>query len=174
MTSFEVEIKNHVYPVKCCENLCGHSIGRYNIHAGKSVPIVARADETKMEEGEQFAIETFATTGAGYVMNDETDVSHYMMKYKFGQKKPTISNPLASKLYDVILENFGTLAFCKKWLEPHFPQHFKPLKILVDQGIVGAYPPLTDPVPTCYTAQFEHTILLRPTCKEVITRGDDF
>jgi methionyl aminopeptidase len=52
MTSFEVEIKNHVYPVKCCENLCGHSIGRYNIHAGKSVPIVARADETKMEEGE--------------------------------------------------------------------------------------------------------------------------
>jgi methionyl aminopeptidase len=52
MTSFEVEIKNHIYPVKCCENLCGHSIGRYNIHAGKSVPIVARADDTKMEEGE--------------------------------------------------------------------------------------------------------------------------
>jgi methionyl aminopeptidase len=23
-------------------------------------------------------------------------------------------------------------------------------------------------------AQYEHTILLRPTCKEVLTRGDDY
>lgn len=52
MTSYEITIGNKVYPVKCCENLCGHSIGRYNIHAGKSVPIVARDDDTKMEEGE--------------------------------------------------------------------------------------------------------------------------
>ena len=26
----------------------------------------------------------------------------------------------------------------------------------------------------CYTAQYEHTILLRPTCKEVISRGTDY
>jgi len=25
-----------------------------------------------------------------------------------------------------------------------------------------------------YTAQYEHTILLRPTCKEVVSRGDDY
>jgi methionyl aminopeptidase len=49
-----------------------------------------------------------------------------------------------------------------------------PLKALVDNGIVKAYPPLTDPDHSCYTAQYEHTILLRPTCKEVITRGEDF
>jgi methionine aminopeptidase len=35
-----VEINGKVYPVKCCRNLCGHSIGPYQIHAGKSVPIV--------------------------------------------------------------------------------------------------------------------------------------
>jgi len=84
MTSFEVNIGNRVYPVKCCENLCGHSIGRYNIHAGKSVPIVKQDNDIKMEEGEQFAIETFGTTGAGYVLEDDTDVSHYMVKYKHG------------------------------------------------------------------------------------------
>lgn len=174
MTSFEITIGNKVYPVKCCENLCGHSIGRYNIHAGKSVPIVKREDNTKMEEGEQFAIETFGTTGAGYVLEDDSDVSHYMMKFKFGSKKPKIQNAMANKLYDVILEHFGTLAFCRKWLEPLFPKHMGPLKMLVDGGILGSYPPLTDPEKNCYTAQFEHTILLRPTCKEVITRGDDF
>jgi methionyl aminopeptidase len=26
----------------------------------------------------------------------------------------------------------------------------------------------------CYTAQYEHTIMLRPTCKEVVSRGDDY
>lgn len=48
-----------------------------------------------------------------------------------------------------------------------------PLKLLVDQDIIRSYPPLVD-VTGCYTAQYEHTILLRPTCKEVITRGPDY
>lgn len=49
--------------VKSIRNLNGHSIGRYQIHAGKSVPIVKGGEQTKMEEGEFFAIETFASTG---------------------------------------------------------------------------------------------------------------
>lgn len=47
------------------------------------------------------------------------------------------------------------------------------LNNLVSQGIVEAYPPLVDKKGS-YTAQYEHTILLRPTVKEVISRGDDF
>jgi hypothetical protein len=35
---------------------------------GKSVPIVRGGDATKMEEGEFFAIETFGSTGRGYVL----------------------------------------------------------------------------------------------------------
>jgi methionine aminopeptidase len=49
--------------VKSVRNLNGHSIGPYQIHAGKSVPIVKGGEQTKMEEGEFFAIETFASTG---------------------------------------------------------------------------------------------------------------
>ena len=45
-------------------NLNGHSIGQYNIHGGKQVPIVKGGEATKMEEGEFFAIETFGSTGA--------------------------------------------------------------------------------------------------------------
>lgn len=43
--------------------LNGHSIDRYHIHAGKSVPIVKGRENTLMEEGEFYAIETFGTTG---------------------------------------------------------------------------------------------------------------
>ena len=63
--------------VKSIRNLNGHSIGTYNIHAGKSVPIVKNGDQTKMEEGEFFAIETFGSTGKGLVVED-MECSHYM------------------------------------------------------------------------------------------------
>ncbi len=40
MESYEVELDGKTYPVQCIRNLNGHSIGPYQIHAGKSVPIV--------------------------------------------------------------------------------------------------------------------------------------
>lgn len=61
MESYEVEIDGKTYPVQCIRNLNGHSIGPYQIHAGKSVPIVKGGDTTKMEEDEMYAIETFGT-----------------------------------------------------------------------------------------------------------------
>ena len=70
MESYEVEIKGEMLPVKCIRNLNGHSIGHYTIHGGKTVPIVKGGDQTKMEEGETFAIETFGSTGKGYVRDD--------------------------------------------------------------------------------------------------------
>ena len=51
--------------VKAIENLSGHSINPYQIHGGKSVCLVKNNDQTKMEEGEYFAIETFGSTGCG-------------------------------------------------------------------------------------------------------------
>ena len=103
MESYEVELDGETYPgeqgstsryvlwltsrylVKCVRNLNGHSIGQYQIHAGKSVPIVKGGSNERMEEGtcrilgvvciaeqftyslagEIFAIETFGTTGKG-------------------------------------------------------------------------------------------------------------
>lgn len=70
MESYEVEIGGTTYPVKAIRNLNGHSINQHSIHGSKSVPIVKGGDQTKMEEGETFAIETFGSTGKGYVRND--------------------------------------------------------------------------------------------------------
>jgi methionyl aminopeptidase len=70
MESYEVEIKGQTFPVKAIRNLNGHNIGQWQIHGGKSVPIVKGSDQTKMEEGEVFAIETFGSTGNGYVRDD--------------------------------------------------------------------------------------------------------
>ena len=65
MESHEIELNGKTYQVKCCRNLNGHSIAPYQIHAGKSVPIVRGGETTRMEEGEFYAIETFGSTGKG-------------------------------------------------------------------------------------------------------------
>lgn len=67
MEAYEVEIGGKTYPVKAVRNITGHDILRYTIHGGKQVPFVKNNDQTKMEEGEVFAIETFGSTGRGRI-----------------------------------------------------------------------------------------------------------
>ncbi|KAA8580341.1 hypothetical protein FQN60_005876 [Etheostoma spectabile] len=171
MESYEVELDGKTYQVKPIRNLNGHSIGQYRIHAGKTVPIVKGGEATRMEEGEVYAIETFGSTGKGMV-HDDMECSHYMKNFDVGHVP--IRLPRAKHLLNVINENFGTLAFCRRWLDRlGESKYLMALKNLCDLGIVDPYPPLCD-TKGCYTAQFEHTILLRPTCKEVVSRGDDY
>ncbi|MES1915106.1 MAG: hypothetical protein MHM6MM_007100 [Cercozoa sp. M6MM] len=178
MESHEVEYDGRTYQVKCVRNLNGHSIERYRIHAGKSVPIVDNGDSTKMEEGEYYAIETFGSTGNGHVVED-TDCSHYAVDFDAFQHAAAGQLPMPSRragqLFRVIENRFGSLPWARRWLhdEQLFDKFALPLKQLVDAGIVTDYPPLVDRV-GCYTAQYEHNIILHPSRKEILTRGLDY
>jgi len=84
MESYEVEVNGKVLPgellcfghtivllvtiplSESIENLSGHTIGKYQVHGGGNrLPLVRTENQTKMEEGEYFAIETFGSTGRG-------------------------------------------------------------------------------------------------------------
>jgi methionyl aminopeptidase len=172
MESYEIELDGKTYPIKSIRNLTGHNIGRWVIHGGKSVPIVKSADQTKMEEGEAFAIETFGSTGKGYV-NPDMECSHYA-KREDAPKNPHLSLGSARTLLGVINKNFGTLPWCRRYLDRlGCEKYLLGLNHLVREGILEDYPPLVD-IKGSYTAQFEHTFLLRPTCKEVLTKSDDY
>jgi methionyl aminopeptidase len=136
-----------------------------------------------MEEGEFYAIETFGTTGRGYV-HEDMECSHYMKD--FNAPHVPLRLPKSKQLLSHINKTFGTLAFCRRWLEREDggsltvngkegkqEKYLAALKNLCDVGLVVPYPPLCD-VKGSYVAQYEHTIFLRPTCKEVLSRGDDF
>lgn len=69
MESYEVQIGQKTFPVKPVRDLSGHNIKRYQIHGGKSIPFIKNKDQTKMEEGEVFALETFGSTGRGYMVD---------------------------------------------------------------------------------------------------------
>jgi methionyl aminopeptidase len=116
MESYEVELDGTTYPVRAIRNLNGHSIGPYQIHAGKSVPIVKNGCEESliMEEGEIYAIETFGSTGRGHVVED-MECSHYMKVFD-GSHVP-LRMQSSKRLLAHINKTFGTLAFCRRWLE---------------------------------------------------------
>lgn len=92
----------------------------------------------------------------------------------FDDKKVPLKLMRAKKLLNTINQKFGTLAFCPRYLDYIGETRYKfALQNLVDVGLVNPFPPLVDKVGSL-TAQYEHTILLRPTRKEVLTRGDDY
>ncbi|PAV22041.1 peptidase M24A methionine aminopeptidase [Pyrrhoderma noxium] len=174
MESYEVVVNGETKPVKVIGNLSGHTIGKYQIHggkSGKSVLLVKSDDQTKMEEGEYFAIETFGSTGRGRVV-ESGECSHYAKTVDAPHVPLRLTS--AKSLLKTINKNFGTLPFCRRYLDrAGESKYLFALNHLVAQGVVHDYPPLCDQKGSM-TAQFEHTILLRPTVKEVVSRGDDY
>ncbi|KAF2230443.1 peptidase M24A, methionine aminopeptidase [Viridothelium virens] len=172
MESYEVEIRGRTFPVKPVRNLTGHNIKQYRIHGGKSIPFVKNSDQTKMEEGEVFAIETFGSTGRGSVYDD---IGIY--GYGLNQDAPLnvpVSLSSTKRLHKTIRENFGTLVFCRRYLDRlGLERYLAGMNCLALNGIVEQYRPLTD-IKGSYSAQFEHTFLLRETHKEVLSRGEDY
>ncbi|CAD8197025.1 unnamed protein product [Paramecium pentaurelia] len=171
MESYEIELDGKIYKVKSIKNLCGHQICQYKIHGGKSVPNVKNNDNTLMKEGELYAIETFASTGKG-VVYDDLECSHYMKD--FYAKQPIIKNPKAKSLLNHINQKYDTIAFCKRYLERDKQSNYLlALKNLCDLGIINALPPLCD-IRGSYVAQYEHTLFLKPSCIEILSKGDDY
>lgn len=170
--SYEIELNGKVHKIKPVKNLCGHTMLPYRVHGGKSVPNVKSDDMTKMEEGEMYAIETFASTGKGFV-KETKNWSHYM-KNPFATRNTKIKSEQPKALFRFIDKHFTTLAFCPRWIEEKgFNNYAKALKYLCNADLVEPYPPLAD-VEGSYVAQFEHSLMLRPTCKEVFSVGDDY
>ncbi|KAI1737458.1 MetAP 2-3 [Xylaria scruposa] len=190
MESYECEIDGTIHPIKAIRNLCGHTILPYSIHGTKSVPFIKTNDMTKMEEGDVFAIETFGSTGSGRFV-ERGEVSHYAWR---NTNATNVSLSSAKSVLAAIKKNFSTIPFCRRYLDRIGQKSYLfGLNHLVKAGIVEDYPPLYEAQGT-YTAQFEHvsqitirlyvksavtdagykTILLRPTVKEVISRGEDF
>lgn len=142
---------------KPISNLTGHSVGRYLVHAGTSLPNVAHLSFTKVKMGEAYAIEPFVTVqnAVGKVEN-----SPEATIFRFVKQKP-LKNAYAKKLLKFIEENFKTLPFTERWLQGVIPKkHYREaFKELLTSKAIMSYPVFVEasrkPV-----AQAEHTVLV--------------
>jgi methionyl aminopeptidase len=161
----ETTIRNRGF--KPISNLTGHSVGRYLIHAGTSIPNVAQpVSLTKVKVGEVYAIEPFVTLpdAVGRVDDSPQTTIYRLLKAK------AVKTESAKKLLKHIEANFRTLPFAERWLIGVVPkeQHGAAFKELLSSKAIMSYPVFVEaskkPV-----AQAEHTVLLNEESCEVLT-----
>jgi len=152
-------IESHGY--KPVRNLTGHTIERYVLHAGKSVPNVPHGHDT-LHEGEVVAIEPFASAGAGQVDGRRTGNIYRLLK-----PRPLHDDSLDGFLNGLVRE-FRTLPFAERWayrLDARAPVL---LNRLVRRRVAMTYPALLD-VAGGIVAQTEHTMIVGLDGAEVTT-----
>ncbi|MDV3244267.1 MAG: type II methionyl aminopeptidase [Nitrososphaerales archaeon] len=140
---------------KTIENLTGHTLDRFVVHAGKSIPNLYMPNMPSLKDGEVFAVEPFLTLGsaAGYVV-DAPSVTIFSLT----ARKSTGAREL-DEFVAAVWNERKTLPFTPRWYratkgkgEPE-----KLIKEMVRRKVGRAYPTLVEaskkPV-----AQFEHTM----------------
>ena len=68
-----------------------------------------------MEEGEVYAIETFGSTGKGFV-RDDGECSHYMIDFDMFGKPVALRDNKAKALLRHIERKYGSLPWCRRFL----------------------------------------------------------
>jgi methionyl aminopeptidase len=167
ISSYEIELDGKTIPIKPIDNLCGHSIKPWNIHAGKFIYPIKNSDTTKVEEDDILAIEIFTTTGSGTTVLDNKS-SHFMLTDHYQQHINHLQFQKSKKLVSIIENKFKTLPFTQRFLDFHqtgFKHYGTFLNDLFNNQIITSYPALIDPAPNCFTAQFEHTIYVSESKK---------
>ena len=90
-------------------NLGGHGVSKNNIHAWPSVPNHAGGSTDKLKEGIAVAIEPFASTGVGEVMEDVS-----VEIFSFIERKG-VRNPIAKQILTLI-EQYEGKPFAERWI----------------------------------------------------------
>jgi len=160
----EKDIKNHGF--KPIANLTGHSVGRYLIHAGTSIPNVQQFSTARIKAGEVYAIEPFVTLpdAAGRVEDGSETAIFRLVKAK------PVKNPYAKQLLKHVEDNFKTLPFAERWLKSVVPeeQHCEAFRELRASKALMGYPIFVE-VSRKPVAQAEHTVLITGDSCEILT-----
>ncbi len=160
----EKTIKNRGF--KPISNLTGHSVGRYLIHAGTSIPNVSQVSLNKVRSGEVYAIEPFVTLPEAIArVDDSSQVTIYRLL-----KSKSTKTQAAKILLKHIETNFRTLPFAERWLIGVVPseQHTIAFNELLSSKSIMGYPVFFE-VSKKPVAQAEHTVLIKEEGCEVLT-----
>jgi methionyl aminopeptidase len=151
---------------KPISNLTGHSVGRYIIHAGTSIPNVHQITFGKLKAGEIYAIEPFVTVreAVGAVEDSPQKTIFRLIKPKAAK------TPAAKQLVKFIEENVHTLPFAERWLQNVLPkpQYTAAFKELLTTKAVMGYSVFVE-ISKKPVAQAEHTVLIKEDSCDVLT-----
>lgn len=154
----------HKAGFKPIENLTGHEVKQYDLHAGISIPNIGVPYDWRLEEGMVIAIEPFATDGHGRVIE-----SRQAEIFSLKEMKPARLREARILLNEV--EKRKKLPFAERW----FTKKINPMRLslvlrnLVAAEILKAHPILHEKEKGI-VSQFEHTVIVTADGGEVTTR----
>jgi len=151
---------------KTIENLTGHTVDRYTVHAGKSIPNLFMPGMQSLKPGDVFAIEPFLTVGsaAGYVVDAPSQTIFSIV----ARRRTGVSE--LDAFADHVWAERKTLPFTPRWYSAEFGKAKLPgiINKLIAKRVLRGYPTLVEasgkPV-----AQFEHTMSLDENGLVVLT-----
>ena len=149
------------------QNLSGHSLQQYTIHAGKSIPnIWTIGSSFALLPNEAYAIEPFATTNDGQGVVHEGKVRNI---FGITSRKPSKDKD-ADDLLALIWGRYRTLPFAMRWLTDKYEEKElrRLMETLVKKKNVHAYPILVEGRGRT-VVQAEHTLIPNESGSNVIT-----
>jgi methionyl aminopeptidase len=152
---------------KPIQNLSGHSLAQYTIHAGKSIPNIRTIGPSfGLSSNQAYAIEPFVTVNDGQGVVYEGNTRNI---FAIISRKPA-KDQNVDKFLTYLWNKFRTLPFALRWILDSYEEieARRMLDILVKKRNVHAYPTLIEGN-NKLVAQAEHTIMLIDGSTRVIT-----
>ncbi|MFB0501490.1 MAG: type II methionyl aminopeptidase, partial [Candidatus Bathyarchaeia archaeon] len=142
---------------KPVSNLTGHQIGRYLVHAGKSLPNVSHLSIARVSQGEVYGVEPFITLPKAVGKVKSGSEAHI---FRLSRHK-SLKNPHAKQLLNYVRKNFRTLPFTERWLQRCVSQdrYKDAFSELLSSRSLMSYPVFIE-ASGKLVAQAEHTILV--------------
>jgi methionyl aminopeptidase len=148
--------------------LSGHQLKPNSLHAGKNVPNVKTLSIEKMQIGETFAVEPFATDGNGRI---KAAREAYIFSNDMHNRKKI--DKIALQVRNIARRKFGTVPWASRWLYD-LKKDFDfaiPLKTLTRAGVVRSYPVLLE-ANDGMVSQAEHTLFVSEEGAIITTKYD--
>jgi methionyl aminopeptidase len=145
-------------------NLTGHSMERWILHSGLSIPNIKEENRHKIREGDVLAIEPFVTPGIGRV----TDMKDAYI-FRFLRDRP-LRMAQARKMLNEIKQNYRNLPFAGRWLQESMKsrQFNLIMRNLISSRALYPYHVLKEKS-NARVAQAEHTVIVEPDSCQIIT-----
>ncbi len=149
---------------KVIKNLTGHSLDRFIIHAGESIPNYRDPFSLgKFRKGRAYAMEPFGTDGKGWVKEVHSSVQIYSLRKMPKEGEGGITDD-EFELLKYVQSNFKTLPFCERWLKELVKKYGleevrSMLRKLSSMGYIYKYPVLVE-AGGGHVVQFEETFIV--------------
>lgn len=159
-----IERTIRAYGLNPVRELTGHSLGRFVLHGGKQIPNYPAGSSTRIEAGEVYAIEPFATSGR------QVGDSKYVYIFSNTKREPHLEGT-TERLYQYLKKKYGYLPFASRWIGTTQSgiDLIGEIRKLMKLGAIRGYPVLVEksnrPV-----SQSEHTVFVTEDRCQILTQ----